>query len=518
MEYTRQDTLRGALNVARLYGVHYYDLSVTVDIEGNSLLGVNTIHFTTPIEMDSIQVDLFDRFNILSVKQGENQLNYREEGNHIFVYLPEKSRTGKSYTIQISYEGKPQEALKPPWDGGFTWTKDSLGNDWVAVSCQGLGASSWWPCKDHLSDEPDSMRIRFTVPRSLTCISNGQFRGSKTKDSSTEYEWFVSYPINTYNVTLNIGKYDILTDSFESNSSEKLRINYYVFPYHKDRAAIYFQEEVTLMLQCMEKYFGPYPFPRDGYALVETPYWGMEHQSAIAYGNNFNKNDFGFDFIIIHESGHEWWGNAVSVRDNAELWLHEALTTYSEALYMECRHGADSAQTYLNMQRSKIKCDYPLMGTLDVNYSHEDADIYYKGTWMLHTLRHQIGNDSIWFAILYSFIEDHKYETIASGEFIAHANTVTNSDYTDFFQQYLYITALPVLEYQLSKKGKNTIIRYRWVSEVPDFNMQVLLVSKPGHQYSLAGSTEWTKYKLKKVRPREVKVMMDKMLINAVEL
>ncbi|MBC7921857.1 MAG: M1 family metallopeptidase, partial [Ferruginibacter sp.] len=365
-------------------------------------------------------------------------------------------------------------AVNPPWDGGFSWKKDSTGKPWVAVSCEGVGASLWWPCKDHPSDEPDSVRIRCQVPSSLTCVANGNLRSKRAMPGGyAQYDWFVSYPINPYNVTLNIADYAHFTDAYAGADGAPLALDYYVLRANEKKARQHFQQ-VKPMLACYEKYFGPYPFPRDGYALVETPYWGMEHQSAVAYGNHYQNNAFGFDFIIVHESGHEWWGNSVSCRDHAELWIHESFGTYAEALYVEDTQGYDTMLRYLEEKKERIKNQHPILGPLSVNYHRwPDSDMYVKGTWMLHTLRNAIADDSLWFGLLRGLATDFRLQNITTEQVIAYVNRKTGKDYTYFFDQYLRHAQPPTLEYQLWAKGRSVSLRYRWQADVKGFAMPI---------------------------------------------
>jgi aminopeptidase N len=486
-KFTRQDTLRGSLNPARAYDVVFYDLKVWPDIKNRVIQGENSITFrTSRSDIDSIQVDLFENYQIQNIKLQDESLPFRKEGNHIFVYIPRKDRDARvdpansfQYflrTIKIVYSGKPPEANNPPWDGGFVWRKDSLNRDWVTVACEGLGASSWWPCKDHLSDEPDSMRITCYVPSGLYCVSNGQLRNIENpEDGTTGFEWFVSYPINSYNVTLNIGNYDRSVHFYTRPDGSKLQTDLYFLDYSMPKADTFFfgtQNRVEKMLRAFEYYFGSYPYEKDGYTLVETPYWGMEHQSAVAYGNKFRLNEYGFDFILVHESGHEWWGNNISCKDQADMWLHESFTTYAEALYLEFYEGEEKAQAYLNMQRTQIKNREPMIGPVGVNYiQRTDNDIYYKGTWVLHTLRNVIRNDSLWFSILKTFQQKYGGQTVTTEDFENHVEALADRNFDAFFQQYLRTDSLPVLVYRVKQKKRGFNITYRWETPVKKFDL-----------------------------------------------
>ncbi len=425
-----------------------------------------------------MQIDLFSNMNIDSIIHAGKILKYIRYFNAVFVDFTAKEIAGNYDSIKVYYHGSPLVAVKPPWQGGFVWQKDANGKPWIDVACEQTGASLWWPCKDLISDKPDSARMTFDVPTGLTCVSNGRLRSqSNLKNGFTRFTWFVSVPIINYDITVNIADYDHISDYYLSGK-DTLTLDYYVLSYNETRAEQYFQQ-VKLMLACYEKYFGKYPFYKDGYKLVETTYWGMEHQSCIAYGNNYDDKQWGFDFIIIHESAHEWWGNSVSCSDPAEMWLHESFATYAEALYVECTQGYDASLNYLKYQEFNIRNKYPIIGPYNVNFqgTENDNDMYYKGAWMLHTFRHVLNNDSLFFSILKGIQEHFKYQTVNTTEVIDYINKLAGKDYTPFFNQYLYYPAPPVFDYTLKKKGSATILTYRWVTNVKDFTMPVKVTS-----------------------------------------
>ena len=337
--FTHADSLRGELTPGRsCYDVYFYDLHLKIDTGTHSISGYNTIYFKVVKDFDIMQVDLFRNMDIDSIIFHRTHLsNYFRDSNTIIFNINNKCNgcvlhlvefEGAKDSIKIYYHGSPQIAKNPPWDGGFIWSKDSLGNPWIDVACEGTGASLWWPCKDHLSNKPDSMRMTFDVPEGLMCVSNGRLRAeTKLNNGFTRFTWFVSKPIINYDVTLNIADYAHISDYY-LNGKDTLTLDYYVLKYNEEKARKHF-EQVKPMLACYEKFFGKYPFYTDGYKLVESTYWGMEHQSCVAYGNHYQNNNFGFDFIIIHESAHEWWGNSLSCSDAADMWLHEAFATYA---------------------------------------------------------------------------------------------------------------------------------------------------------------------------------------------
>ncbi len=513
MTFSHQDSLRGALRKERAYDVKYYDLNVKVDIKNQSISGFNKITFQN-LDLDSVlQLDLFENFEIDSIvyyNQHTTQsfinptqtLRNKREGKVIWVELPTEIRnslnTSKknktNETISIYYHGKPQNAVNPPWDGGFTWNKKANEKPWVTVSCQGLGASSWFPLKDHLSDEPDSVRIYTEVPKDLFCVSNGDLisiNKETTDNNYIGYEWKTSYPIASYNMTLNIGDYVHFEDKYISktkltnpinkqDSLKPIQLDYYVIKGNEKKAKPYFESQVKPMLEAFEYFFGEYPFEKDGYALVETPYWGMEHQSCVAYGNNYKLNPYGFDFIIIHESGHEFFGNSVSANDNAELWIHESFTTYSEALFVEYFQGKEKAIDYLLTQKPKILNQDVILAPLYVNYNDWlGADMYYKGSWMLHSLRSVIDNDGLWFATVKEFYQTYKHSHINTQQVINFFNRKTGRNLTPIFNYYLTNKEIPVLEYEILEEDDNIFLSYKWKvnqsenTKNTDFNMPV---------------------------------------------
>ena len=484
--YTRQDSLRGNLTPIRTcFDVTYYHLQLSVKPENKHIEGFSDIHFKVKSNFTKIQIDLFENMNISAIKfEGEN-LNFNREFNAVFIHFNRMIQKGEQSHIQVYFNGNPREAVNPPWDGGFSWKKDENGKDWIGVSCQGLGASSWWPNKDHQSDEPDSMLISCQVPAPLKCIANGNLRLHDLRKSTMHYNtfhWFVSYPINNYNITLNIGDYTSFSDKYISGD-DTLALDYYVLPYNKGKAEEHFKQ-VKPMMECFERYFGKYPFWKDGYALIETPYLGMEHQSAIAYGNDYLPGYHGnkrfiagldFDFIIVHESGHEWWGNAITTNDIADMWVHEGFCTYSEVLYVECIYGYDTMLKYVKNQKRVVRNDKPVIGPYHVN-KEGSGDMYQKASLMLHTLRTLIDNDPLWFEIIKEISTNFKYQTIDGQDIIDYINQRSGKDFTSFFNQYLKNKDIPEFQYRLIKSGREIALMYRWEA-VEDFEMPILINS-----------------------------------------
>lgn len=473
--FSHQDSLRGFLNKYRAdYDVKYYDLEVKVNITEKSISGNNNILFQATSDLNKIQVDLFQNMIIDSILFHMDHLQYQRDGNAFFITFPQTVKKNEIQNIRIYYHGKPVVSDRPPWDGGFVWEKDSLGRDWIGVACEGTGASLWWPNKDHLSDEPDSMRISVITPAELDAICNGQFVNRQpVKNGFEKWTWKITYPINNYNVTLNLGHFAHFFDYYKSEDGGSLSLNYYVLDYDLDKARIHFQQ-VKKMLACYEYYLGKFPFWRDGYKLVETPYWGMEHQSCIAYGNDFKNNDFGFDFIIVHESAHEYWGNSVTAMDHGELWIHESFATYMESLYVEYYQGKERAWEYLDGQKQMIYNIRPIKGPLDVNYNGWiDADMYYKGAWMLHSIRNTIDDDSKWFDLLKMTYQHFAMENIYGRDLIYYMNEHTDYNIKPLFNQYLTTTKVPTLDVKMKNIIKGIRLKYKWTQVVNDFNMPV---------------------------------------------
>ena len=472
--YTRVDSLRGHLNAFRsCFDVKYYDLTVHVDPDHRSIAGCNHILMESIRDFNRIQLDLFSNMEIDSVIHAGQLLPFTREGNAFHVHFPLTIRAGDMQSVSVYYHGKPVVAKHPPWDGGFVWAIDSLHRHWIGVSCEGIGASLWWPNKDHLSDRPDSMRVSMIIPDYLTGVSNGRLVDTASMaNGNKRWTWKVSYPINNYNISLNIAYYSHFQETFLGLEGS-LDLNFYVLDYNLYRAKEQFQQ-VQPMLMCYEHYFGPYPFIRDSYKLVETSYWGMEHQSGIAYGNNFRNNEFGFDYIIIHESGHEYWGNSVSIKDLGELWVHESFATYMESLFMEYFHGKELAAEYLELQKENIENRQPILGPLEVNYDNwMDADMYYKGAWMLHSLRNTINNDSAWFTLLRNTYEEFKYKTVTSQDIIEYMNAHTEYDLMPIFNHFLTKEKVPLLKVKEKRKTAGLELTYKWKEVEDNFNMPV---------------------------------------------
>ncbi|TWW02275.1 M1 family aminopeptidase [Chitinophaga pinensis] len=516
--FTRADTLRGQLSPLRsYYDVTFYHLDVDVDIDRHFLKGNNKIRYKVQQSFDSMQIDLYANMQIDRILYKGQPLSYTREYDAVFVRFPEKQTTGNTGEITVYYEGSPQIPDKSiPMNGGVLWDKDEEGNPWVQVVCQGSGASLWWPCKDHLSDEPDSMCIWITVPNGLTEISNGRLlQKVPVGNTKTRFEWAVTYPINNYNATFCIGKYAHYTDLYVGGDS--LTIDYYVMPYNLEAGKQIFAK-VKQMLACYEKHFGPYAFRRDGFTLVESPY-PMEHQSGVCIGK-INRNQLPeLPVLLWHEAAHEWWGNAISCKDIADMWMHEAFATYAESLVIEDLFDKQTASVFLNDQKNGVGNKEPVIGEYDVNHIFYDInDMYTKGSLMLHTFRNVLDNDTLWFGLLKGIQQHFRYQTLSSDSLISYICQFTKYDYSAFFRQYLQYTRLPRLAFSLKEQGNNLLVRYRWETDVPDFSMPVKVTTAKDQMRFIHPTGPWKTLALKNMKAEDFEVDEEHFLIDVDEL
>ena len=496
-EFTRQDTLRGTITPEReWWDLSFYHLNIEVNPDKRSINGVNTIQYKVLQSAQNMQIDLQPPMSISKVLQHGKELSFEREGNVYIIKLNEQQLPGAVNSLDVYFQGKPKISEMPPWKGGLVWEKDARGNHFIANANQGDGASLWWPCKDHMYDEVDSMLISVNVPQNLNNVSNGRLRKVDKKENGTStYHWFVSNPINNYGVNINIGDYVHFSEQYKGEKG-MLDLNYYVLQYNFKKAKDQFSQ-VKKMLEAFEYWFGPYPFYEDGYKLVEVPYLGMEHQSSVTYGNGYQNGYRGkdlsrtghglkFDFIIVHESGHEWFANNITNQDIADMWIHESFTAYSESLYLEYHFGKEAAYEYVRGTRSNIKNDKPIIGIYNVN-REGSADMYYKGANMLHSLRQLVDDDQKWRSILKGLNEEFYHQTVSTQQIEDYLSEQVGMDLAAFFDQYLRTIVVPTLEYRLV--GNN--LEYRWTNCVDGFNMPVK-VSLNGQGLMLKPSNEWT--------------------------
>jgi len=474
--------LQGALNTKyrTCFDATFYRLNISIDDVKKYLKGEVKMNADALADFDTLQIDLYANMKINSifftdVASGMTTpiAAFQRKLGAVFIKMPRQIKQKEKFSLVINYEGSPLEAKRPPWRGGFVWKKDSNKKPWIGVACESEGASLWWPCKDVNNDEPDSVAVNINVTKGLTAASNGRLLGKEETESKTTFKWMISYPINLYDVSVYIGDFKEITDTYTMPSGKVLPINHYVLNNNYEKAKSHF-EQAKKQIAFYEKTFGEYPWYRDGYKLIESPYEGMEHQTAIAYGNKY-KNFWGgdFDYIILHESAHEWWGNAITASDFADVWLQEGFATYSEALYVESTQGKNAYLRYMAFYRLFIKNKWPVVGPENRRYFYyKNSDCYQKGAWILHTLRTTINDDKKFFSILNTFFDRYKYKTTCSKDFISIVNELTNDDYTWFFNQYLYNRLAPILEYYWS----GDTFYYKWKSTNTDFKMPVNLM------------------------------------------
>ncbi|MHA7057644.1 M1 family metallopeptidase [Aquimarina sp. M1] len=501
-QFTRQDTLRGSITPERAWwDLTYYHLDISVDPDNKTIQGKNSIYYKVLKDHNVLQIDLQPPLKIEKVVQDGKELKVTSEENAHFVTLDKEQKKGSINSLEVFYGGTPREAVRAPWDGGISWKKDSNGKHFIASSCQGLGASVWWPNKDHMYDEVDSMLVSVTVPKDLMNVSNGRLRKIEEKKPNTKtYHWFVSNPINNYGVNINIGDYVYFGEQYEGEKG-KLDMDYYVLRDNLKAAKKQFKD-APKMMKAFEHWFGPYPFYEDSFKLVEVPYLGMEHQSSVTYGNKYVNGYLGndlsgtgwglkFDFIIIHESGHEWFANNITYKDIADMWIHESFTAYSESLFLDYYYGQDASSDYVIGTRQGISNDKPIIGQYDVN-NEGSSDMYYKGANMLHTLRQLIEDDSTWRAILRGLNKEFYHQTVTTKQIEDFLSEKTNIDLTAFFNQYLRDTRIPTLEYGFDNNG----LKYRYINVVEGFDMPVRLKIDKKDKW-IQPNTEWQTLKIK---------------------
>lgn len=501
--FSKQDTLRGSITPERSWwDVLHYDVSVIPDYSKKSIHGITTITFKVLVEsVLPLQVDLQYPLQIDSIwvdgemiKENPAFISDISKNFH-FIKMPGLQK-GTTHTIKIAYHGIPKEATNPPWDGGWIWKKDEQNRPWMSVACQGLGASAWYPCKDHQSDEPDlGATLSIRVKKEQVAVGNGRLKEKIAHDDETiTWTWQINNPINNYNIIPYIGNYVQIHDEYTGENGKKLTLDYWVLDYNKAKAQKQF-EQVKPMLNCFENWFGPYPFYNDGFKLVESPHLGMEHQSAIAYGNGYMNGYRGrdlsetgwgkkWDFILVHESGHEWFGNNITTRDIADMWVHEGFTSYSETLLTECLFGKNAANEYVQGIRLLIDNDKPIIAPYNV-HQEGSGDMYYKGSNLIHMIRQMINDDSKFKSITRDLNKTFYHKTVNGAEIEKFITDRSGIDFSKIFDQYLRTTDIPVLEYKIDKNK----ISYRWVNAVKGFNLKIKIDT--GKETWLSPSSTW---------------------------
>ena len=478
--FSKQDTLRGSITPERVWwNLLHYNLDFKVSPSSKSIEGSNLIRYEVLNQNQLMQIDLQPPMEITAVLENNKELNYKRDGNVYYIQLKKNQQIGTINEIIIHFKGAPKISNNPPWDDGFTWEKDNNGTDFIATSCQGGGSSIWWPSKDHMYDEPDQgIELSITAPKHLISVANGRLIQTKENSNKTNTtSWKVVNPINNYGVNINIGDYVHFTEKYKGKKGV-LDCDYYVVSYNLEKAKKQFKE-VSRTIEAFEHWFGPYPFYEDSYKLVEVPYLGMEHQSSVTYGNGYQNGYKGidlsgtgwglkFDFIIVHESGHEWFANNITNIDIADMWIHESFTAYSENLFLDYHFGTEASNAYVTGTRKKILNDKPIIGNYDVNNSGS-SDMYYKGANMLHTLRQIIDNDEKWRSILVGLNKDFYHQTVTTKQIEDYIDKFFKIDLKPFFDQYLRTIKIPTLEYKLEHNN----IFYRWSNIVDGFSIPV---------------------------------------------
>lgn len=500
-KYTLADTLRGSITPERAWwDLNHYHLAVEIFPESKSIKGSNTIRYRVVSGYQVLQLDLQEPLKITSIIQAGEKLDFKREGAAHFINLKKKQVSGAMEELVVSYEGQPKEAIRPPWDGGITWTKDSNGKHFIASSNQGIGSSIWWPTKDHPADEVDSLRISVTVPKGLMDISNGRLVGIDMGKSTDTFHWSVINPINDYGVNINIGDYVHFGEKYAGEKGT-LDMDYFVLRENLEKAKVHFQD-AGRMMKAFEHWFGPYPFYEDGFKLVDAPYLGMEHQSSVTYGNGYQNGYRGrdlsgtcwglkFDFIIIHEAGHEWFANNITYKDVADMWIHESFTNYSESLFLDYHFGKEAGQEYVRGTRMNIANDRPIIGTYGVN-ERGSGDMYYKGGNLLNMLREILNDDEKWRQVLRGLNQEFYHQTVTTQQVESYISKAFGSDLKPIFDQYLRDHRVPVLEYYYSD---DQTLNYRWTSCLSSFSMPVD-VEIGGKKTRITVTTKWSQLKV----------------------
>lgn len=509
-QFTHYDTIRGSITPERgWWNLTHYDLNIKVFPNEKKILGHNVISFSVLEENKRMQIDLQAPLKIDSILFKGKKLAYESDGpNAHYVDFKERLKINQSYSVTIYYSGIPTVAKRAPWDGGLVWKTDLNGNPIITTACQGIGASIWWPCKDNMYDEPENgMRIAINSPKEVMDVSNGRLIENRIESDSTRTTvWEVKNPINNYGVNMNIADY-AHWDTIYKGEKGDLSMDFYVYQKNLAKSKTQFKDALRTM-EALEYWFGPYPFYEDGYKLVEVPYLGMEHQSSVTYGNGYHNGYLGtdlsltgwglkWDYIIIHESGHEWFANNITYKDIADMWIHESFTTYSEGLFTEHFYGKEAGAEYIRGMRRSIMNDKPIIGKYDVN-EEGSGDMYYKGSNLLHTMRQIIANDTLWRSILRGLNEDFYHQTVTTSQIENYISEKAGINFSLFFDQYLRTAKVPTLEIEKSKK----VVSYKWTNVVDGFNMPIDIMID-GKKTRLIPTTDFQKINAKQFKVDE---------------
>jgi aminopeptidase N len=506
--YTHADSLRGSISKERIWwDALHYELSVKFDIPNKSISGSNSITYKVLSPFQTMQIDLMEPLQIDSIIQEHKKLNYKKDGNAYFINLIQQQFIFEINKIAIYYHGVPIEAINPPWDGGVVWKQDAENNPWVSVACQGTGSSIWFPNKEHQYDEPDSVTMHFTADDKLEVVSNGRhIQDVNLGNGYITHTWKVSSPINNYNIIPYIGKYAHSHESYKGLNGP-LDVDLYFLSYDMQKAREHVLPELLKTIEAFEYWFGPYPFYKDGFKMVEAPYLGMEHQSAIAYGNQFKNGYLGFDmsgsgvglkfdYIVVHETSHEWFGNNITTKDIADMWVHEGFGNYSEVLFSEYWYGKEAADKYVQGIRTNIENNSPMIGVYNVN-EEGPGDMYNKGANLIHTIRQVIDNDSLFRQILIGLNSHFYHQVVRTEQIENYISENSGKDFSKVFDQYLRTIQIPQLEYKIIKEGKKSFLSYHWTNCIDGFNMPVKVKINDAYQF-IYPTAEWNKILLTK--------------------
>ncbi len=480
---TIADSLRGSINANRSWwDVKHYNISVTPNLEEETIIGSNIITFKCVAAGKTMQMDLQKPLLIQNINFGNTNLIFTQKNNIALITFSQNLIIGNEYKITINYLGKPKKAIRAPWDGGIVWEKDLQNRPYINTACQGLGASVWWPCKDHQSDEPDSMLMHFTVPENLVAVGNGKLRSITANNNNTKtFTWAVTNPINTYCATMNIGNYVNFSDTLNGENGV-LTLDYWVMDFNLEKAKKQFVQ-AKQTIRAMEYWYGAYPFYEDNYKLIETHHLGMEHQSGVAYGNKYMNGYLGsdlsgsgwglkWDYIIVHESGHEWFGNSITTNDIADMWVHEGFTDYCETLFINYYYGKEAGDAYVQGIRNNIENDKPIIGPYGVN-KEGSSDMYYKGANMLHTIRTLINNDSLFRNILRGLNKKYYHQTVNTNDIETYISQNAKIDFSKVFDEYLRTTNIPTINYKIKKTKNNWQYNFTTTNVVKGFTVNV---------------------------------------------
>lgn len=516
--FTHADTLRGSDNAQRnWWNVLHYSITVNPDFESKTIKAKTTIQYAVVKPVTTMQIDLQQPLIVDSIFFHNKNCVFKREDNVIYLEKLPAAKIGSHDSVTIFYHGKPREAIRPPWDGGWIWKKDSLNRPWMTVACQGLGASVWYPCKDYQGDEPDNgATLSIITPDTLMAVGNGRLKEVVNADNQKKiYTWQVVNPINNYDIIPYIGKYINKKDTL-LGAKGLLNLQFWVLDYDTTIAWQQFQQ-VKPMLRAFEYWFGPYPFYEDGYQLIQAPHLGMEHQSAVAYGNHFKNGYLGrdlsgtgwglrWDFIIVHESGHEWFGNNITTKDVADMWVHEGFTNYSETLFTEYYYGKEAGTDYNVGSRKNILNDKPIIGPYGVN-KEGSSDMYYKGGALLHSIRHSMNNDVLFRKILHGLNKEFYHKTVTSANIENYINQHAGFNFQYVFNQYLRTTQVPVFEYAIDSAEHK--VRFRWINCIPKFNLPISLWDDAGTSIKIYPTTTW---KLMPITSKQMQLFNDALI------